>query len=76
MSSSDDLHSDHAIKLLDIIHGLHGKDQRYPYENIPFSSNEEGVIILSPSLMEELSKDENMHLMDWAHQNIMKLFKE
>jgi hypothetical protein len=76
MSSSNDLHLEHAIKLLDIIYDLHGKDQRYPYENIPFSSNEDGAIVLSPNLVKELSKDENMHLMDWAHQNIMKLFKE
>jgi hypothetical protein len=26
--------------------------------------------------MEELNKDENMYLLDWAHQNIVKLFKE
>ena len=76
MSSSDDLHSEHAIKLLDIVYDLHGTDKRYPYENIPFSSNEDGAIILSPSLMEELNKDENMYLLDWAHQNIVKLSKE
>lgn len=76
MSSSDDLHSEHVIKLLDIVYDLHGSDKRYPYENIPFSSNEDGAIILSPGLMEALSKDENMHLIDWAHQNIVKLFKE
>jgi hypothetical protein len=76
MSSSDDLHLEHAIKLLDIVYDLHGSDRRYPYENIPFSSNEDGAIILSSGLMEVLSKDENIHLMDWAHQNIMHLFKE
>lgn len=76
MSSSDDLHSEHAIKLLDIVYDLHGSDKRYPYENIPFTSNEDGAIILSPSLMAALNKDENMHLIDWAHQNIVKLFKE
>lgn len=76
MSSSDDLHSEHAIKLLDIVYDIYGGDKRYPYENLPFSSNEDGAIILSPSLLEELNKDENRHLMDWAHQNIMNLFKE
>jgi hypothetical protein len=76
MSSSDDLHSDYAIKLLDIVYDLHGSDKRYPYENIPFSSNEDGAIALSPSLLEELKKDENQHLMDWAHQNIVNLFQE
>lgn len=76
MSSSDDLHSEHTIKLLDIVYDLHGSDKHYPYENMPFSSNEDGAIILSPSLIEELSKAENMHLMDWAHKNIMNLFKE
>ncbi|OYY08787.1 MAG: hypothetical protein B7Y05_04240 [Polynucleobacter sp. 24-46-87] len=75
MSSSDDLHSERAIKLLDIVHDLHGADKRYPYENIPFSSNEDGAITLSPSLMAELKKDENQDLMSWAHDNIAKLFK-
>jgi hypothetical protein len=75
MSSSDDLHSECAIKLLDIVYDLHGSDKRYPYENIPFSSNEDGAITLSPSLTAELSKDENQDLMGWAHDNISSLFK-
>lgn len=43
MSSSEDLHSERAIKLLDIVYGPHGSDKCYSYENIPFSSNEDGL---------------------------------
>lgn len=75
MSSSDDFHSEYAIKLLDIVYDLHGSDKRYPYENIPFSSNEDGAITLSPGLMAALKKDENQDLISWAHDNIAKLFK-
>ena len=74
MSSSDDLHSERAIKLLDVVYDLHGGDKRYPYENIPFSSNEDGAITLSPSLMEELNKHEDHGLVAWAYENIAKLF--
>lgn len=75
MSSSDDLHSERAIQLLDIVYDLHGSDKRYPYENIPFSSNEDGAITLSPGLIAELNKNKDQDLMDWAHDNIAKLFK-
>lgn len=75
MTSSDDLNSEHAIKLLDIVYDLHGSDKRYPYENIPFSSNEDGAITLSPGLTAELSKCENQDLMGWAYNNIADLFK-
>lgn len=75
MSSADDLHSERAIKLLDMVYDLHGRDKRYPYENIPFSSNEDGAITLSPSLMAALNKNEDQDLVAWAHDNIAKLFK-
>lgn len=74
MGSSEDLHSGHAVQLLDIVYDLHGGDKRYPYENIPFSSSEDGCITLSPNLMAALSKNENRHLMDWAHEHIKSLF--
>ena len=75
MSSSDDLHSERAIQLLDIVYDLHGSDKRYPYENIPFTSNEDGAITLSPGLIAELNKNKDQDLMAWAHDNIAKLFK-
>jgi hypothetical protein len=75
MSSSDDFHSEHAIKLLDIVYDLHGDDRRYPYENIPFSSSEDGAITLSPGLIAELNKLQDQDLIAWAHDNIAKLFK-
>lgn len=74
MGSSEDFYLEHAVQLLDIVYDLHGDDKHYPYENIPFSSSEDGGIILSPTLMTELSKNENQHLMDWAHKNIKSLF--
>lgn len=75
MSSPDDLHSERAIQLLDMVYDLHGGDKRYPYENIPFSSNEDGAIILSPGLLAELNKNADQDLIAWAYDNITKLFK-
>lgn len=74
MGSSDDVYSEHAVQLLDIVYDLHGGDKHYPYENIPFSSSEDGGITLSPTLKAELGKHENQHLMGWAHENIKSLF--
>lgn len=74
MISSEDFHMDHAIKLLDIVHDLHGGDKHYPYQNIPFSSSEDGAITLSPSLIAKLNKDENRDLLGWAQKHIASLF--
>lgn len=74
MGSSDNSHSEHAVQLLDIVYDLHGSDKHYPYENIPFSSSEDGGITLSPTLMAELGKHENQYLTSWAQENIKSLF--
>lgn len=75
MSSSEDFHSESAIKLLDIVYDLYGADKHYPYENIPFSSDEDGAITLSPRLIAALNINKDQDLISWAHDNIAKLFK-
>jgi hypothetical protein len=72
--NSSDLHSDCTMRLLDIVYDLHGSDKGYPYQNVPFSSGDDGAITLSENLMSELSKEENKNLILWTHQNIESLF--
>jgi len=71
----DDEYAENAVRLLDIVYGLYGTDKQYPYENLPFVLNENGVLDINSDLMAELNKDENKDLIDWAHKNIASLFE-
>ena len=64
-----------SIRLLDIVYDLHGDDKRYPYQHLPFSVSESGAVVLSDNLLTALNKDENVDLVDWAHENIVGLFE-
>jgi len=69
-----DENAENALRLLDIVYDLYGKDKQYPYENLPFSVKDNGEVVLSNDLMAELRKEGNTDLIDWAHDNIVGLF--
>jgi hypothetical protein len=69
-----DDHAENAVRLLDIVHDLYGSEKSYPYETLPFSVMADGEVVLSDYLMNELAKESNSDLIDWAHENIVGLF--
>jgi hypothetical protein len=70
-----DEHTNKVIRLLDLMYDLYGDDAHYPCENQPFLVDNTGRVVLHELLLEELNKDENKDLIDWAHENIVSLFK-
>lgn len=70
-----DEHSEKAIRLLDIVYDLYSADSNYPYENLPFSVSDDGVVTLGDGLMAELNENGNSDLIDWAQENIVGLFE-
>ena len=68
-------HKENAVRLLDIIYDLYSNNKDDPYQNLPFSVEGNGDVVLSHELMTELSKDENSDLIGWAHENIVDLFE-
>jgi hypothetical protein len=70
-----DEHSEKVVRLLDIIYDLYGADSNYPYQNLPFSVSDDGAVTLGDGLIAELNKNGNNDLIEWAHENIVSLFK-
>ena len=70
-----DEHSEKSIRLLDVIYNLYSADRGYPYENLPFSVSDDGVVTLGNGLMAELNKNGDSDLIDWAHEHIVSLFE-
>ena len=66
---------ENAVRLLDIIHDLYTRDGGIEDDSTPFSIGADDSIILNNQLVNELTKAENFHLLDWAKQNILGLFE-
>ena len=64
-----------CIRLLDVVYDLYGDDMQYPAQHLPFSVTEGGTVVLSDNLLAALNRDENVDLVDWAHENIASLYK-
>jgi hypothetical protein len=73
--NSSELHADNTMRLLDMVIDLYGDDKSYPRQNLPYSTEEDGSIILSEILMTELNKEGNSDLIPWAQENIASLFE-
>ena len=63
-----------TLKVLDIVYGLHGADEGYPYENVPYSINKLGIVRLTKALKAQLILDGDKGLIVWARKNIPSLF--
>ena len=69
-----DEYAENALRLLDIVYDLYS-GEGYPTKKLPFSVGENGHVALGDDLMNELSRDGNGDLIDWAHENITSLFE-
>jgi hypothetical protein len=70
-----DEQEENTVRLLNIIDSVALLNKDQAHLEPPFSVNERGGVVLSDALHLELSKPENCDLLDWAHANVIELFK-
>jgi hypothetical protein len=65
---------DKASRLLDIIHDLVESGKIEGADELSFTLDDSDGICLHPVLQDELSKNSNQDLLEWAEANIKDLF--
>jgi len=70
-----DEQEENSIRLLNIIDSVALLSKDAAHLELPFSVDEMGGVKLSDALHLELSKPDNSDLLDWAHANLIDLFK-
>jgi hypothetical protein len=70
----DEAYYDKAARLLDIIHDLVDSGKMEGAEQLPFTLDDSDEVCLHPVLQDELSKDSNRDLQEWAEMNLRDLF--